>query len=258
MPVSRTCWPGIRAPVRTARPRPPGRNRARSWTQLHIRHVAIARAQGAHQLLRLVARIEPVGAEADHQEARPHAFEPGRPGPLAVGEVEIIHRLGDVEVGIGVEAADELAAAVAQVVLHLEVDFKIEPKRLFAAQAAAELLAHGVVAHVGDVAHHARHGQAAARQFLAVIIAGVPVGVGHDRLAAHFIEGDLLGAVARGGGDGNGGHHAVGERYRPFERLHAAHRPPVTASSRSMPRASSSMACSRTMSPMVITGKDMA
>ena len=34
--------------------------------------------------------------------------------------------------------------------------------------------------------------------------------------------------------------------------------PPATASSRSMPRKSISFVCSRTMSPMVITGNDMA
>ncbi len=34
--------------------------------------------------------------------------------------------------------------------------------------------------------------------------------------------------------------------------------PPVTASSRGMPSASISIFCSRTMSPMVITGNDMA
>ena len=34
--------------------------------------------------------------------------------------------------------------------------------------------------------------------------------------------------------------------------------PPATASSRSMPNESISIFCSRTMSPMVITGNDMA
>ena len=59
---------------------------------------------------------------------------------------------------------------------------------------------------------------------LVVVIAFVPVGVGHDRLPAHFVERDLLRAVPRGGGNRNRRDHRVRIRDRPFERLHAAHR----------------------------------
>jgi hypothetical protein len=49
---------------------------------------------------------------------------PARPAVLG-GEVEIIHRAGDVEIGVGVEPVDEGAALVAQIALDLEVG--VEP-----------------------------------------------------------------------------------------------------------------------------------
>ena len=226
--------------------------------QFHVGHVAIARAQGAHQFLRLVAGVEPVRTEADHQEARLRLLQGGGQRSVAVGQVEIVHRLGDVEVRVGVEAVDELAAAIAQVALHFEIHVEAEAEVLLAAQAAAELLAHGIVAHVGDVADHARHGEAARRRLLVVVVAVVEIGVGHDGLAAHFVEGDLLRAVARGGGDGDGADHGLGIGGRPFQRLHAAHRSAGDGEQALDAEESISIFCSRTMSPMVITGNAMA
>ena len=57
-----------------------------------------------------------------------------------------------------------------------------------------------------------------------LIFAALPVGIGHDRLAAHFVEGDVLRRMARGAGDGHHGAHAVGIGRRPLQHLHAAHR----------------------------------
>src|ERR1035437_5916550 len=75
--------------------------------ELDVSYVAIARPQRAHDLLRLVTGVEPVRAEADHQEPRLPPLERGRQRAEAVGEIEIIHGLGDVEVRVGVEAVDE-------------------------------------------------------------------------------------------------------------------------------------------------------
>ena len=57
-----------------------------------------------------------------------------------------------------------------------------------------------------------------------LIFAALPVGIGHDRLAAHFVEGDVLRRMARGAGDGHHGAHALGIGRRPLQRLHPAHR----------------------------------
>jgi hypothetical protein len=41
-------------------------------------------------------------------------------------EIEIIHRAGDVEIGIGVEAVDEGRALVVQIALDLEIRVEAE------------------------------------------------------------------------------------------------------------------------------------
>jgi hypothetical protein len=56
-----------------------------------------------------------------------------------------------------------------------------------------------------------------------VIIAFVPIGVGHDGLASHFVERDLLRAVARRSGDGNRGRHGIRISYGPLQSLHGPH-----------------------------------
>src|SRR3546814_11134926 len=55
------------------------------------------------------------------------------------------------------------------------------------------------------------------------IIAAAPVRVGHDRLAADLVEGDVLRRAARRRGDRDGGEHAFGIARRPVEALPAAH-----------------------------------
>ena len=47
--------------------------------------------------------------------------------PAAVGEIEVVEGLGDVEIGVGVETAGEHLPLVAQVALHLEVEVKSYP-----------------------------------------------------------------------------------------------------------------------------------
>src|SRR5205085_6309369 len=115
----------------------------------------------------------------------------GGDGAVAAGQVEVIHCFGDVEVRVGVEARDELAAAIPQVALDFEVHVEAETEGFFAAEAASELLAHRVVAHVGDVPDHARHGEAAGGRLFAIVVAAVPIGIGHNCLPADLVEGDL-------------------------------------------------------------------
>ena len=57
-----------------------------------------------------------------------------------------------------------------------------------------------------------------------LIVAALPVGIGHDRLTAHFVERDVLRGMARGGRDRQRGDDALGIARRPLQHLHAAHR----------------------------------
>jgi hypothetical protein len=136
----------------------------------------------------------------------------------AVRQVEVIHRLGDVQIGVGVEAVHELAAAMPQITLHFEIHIEPEAEILLAAQTPPEFFAHRIVAHVGDVSHHARHRQASSRRLLAVVIAFVPIEVG-DRLPTRFVERDCCAVPRLATGIA---HHTVRVSHR-FRRLRAAH-----------------------------------
>ena len=66
-------------------------------------------------------REQPVGGERHQQEPRLRAAEGSRKIAAAVrGQVEVVHRPRDRQVGVRVEPVDEGAALVAQVALHLE------------------------------------------------------------------------------------------------------------------------------------------
>ena len=58
----------------------------------------------------------------------------------------------------------------------------------------------------------------------AVIIALLPVGIGHDRLAADFLEGDVLRRHGRGAGNAQHPGRKIGPVGRQAQALHCAHR----------------------------------
>ena len=186
-------------------------------------HVAAVLFERAHDLPRLVGGVEPVRGERDHQERDLGQGFVDEQAAVAALQVEVIRRLGDVKQRVGVEPVHELAALVVQVALHLEVAGEVEGERA-AVQAAAELLAHGLVGQVGDMTDHARHRQAVGRAGGAVVVAALPGRVGHDRLPGHLVEGDGLGRVAGGGGQGDGGDEHLRVIDTPAQHLHAAHR----------------------------------
>ena len=85
------------------------------------------RVQRLHDLAALARGVEPVAGEGDHAEARLGALEGVGQHVAVLGrEVEIVHRAGDVEVAVGVEAVDEGRALVAQIALDLEVGVEAE------------------------------------------------------------------------------------------------------------------------------------
>ena len=73
------------------------------------------------------------------------------------------------------------------------------------------------------MADHAGDGESPARGARAVIVAVVPIGVGHNGLAADFVEGDLLRAVTGRGRDGNGCGNGFRVSDGPFQGLHSSH-----------------------------------
>ncbi len=92
-----------------------------------------------------------------------------------------------------------------------------------AAQLAAELLVHDVVAQVGDVADHAGDAQAAlGHHAVRVEVAAVEVRVGHDGAPRDLVEGDVLGREIGCARHHDGMAHALRVLQRPRQRLHAA------------------------------------
>ena len=89
-----------------------------------------------------------------------------------------------------------------------------------------------------------------------LVFAALPVGIGHDRLTAHFVEGDVLRRMARGAGDAAPPRARSRDRPPPIAApacRPSSRRPRQTASR--CPDARSACFCARTMSRMVISGK---
>ena len=82
------------------------------------------------------------------------------------------------------------------------------------------------VREIGDVRAHARDREPAARIGALDRNSGpaAPFRIGHHRLAADLVEGDVLRRVARRAGDRQRREHALGIARRPLQHLHAAHR----------------------------------
>ena len=110
-----------------------------------------------HDGARFRRRKQPVAGEGDHAEARRAPLERiGEHAVVVAGEIEIVHRAREIEIGIGVEALDERDALVAQIALHLEIGVEGERRVVAILEAAPELAVQGRVRKIGDVRAHAR------------------------------------------------------------------------------------------------------
>ncbi len=183
------------------------------------------RVQGVHDGAGFGGREQPVGGEGHHAEPGLRALEGvGEHAAPVGGEVEIVHRPGEVEVGVGVEALDEAEALVAQVALDLEVGVEREGRGRAALEAPAELPVQGRLRQVGDMRAHAGDPEALGGPGAGLEVAPLGPGrVGHDRLPADLVEGDVLRRVARPRGDRHRGEDPLGVARRPLQHLHAAH-----------------------------------
>ena len=141
------------------------------------------------------------------------------------GDVEIIHRACEIEIGIRVEALDERNALMAQIALDLEIGIEGKCRITAVLKLASELAMQGRVREICDMRAHARDREPAARiGAFDQIAAAAPFRIGHHRLAADFVEGDVLRRVACRAGDRQSREHALRIARGPFQNLHAAHR----------------------------------
>src|SRR6516165_7880884 len=184
------------------------------------------RVQGVDQFAAFGGREQPVAGERDHAKARARAGEGARQRTTMLSrEIEVIHRPGYVEIGVGVEAVDKGAALVAQIALDLEIGVEAVGDRTAVLQIAPELAVQRRLRKIGDVRRHAGDGEAARGAAAGTQIAArAPVGIGDDRLTADLVKGDVLRRMTRRGGDRHGGEDAFRIARSPLQYLHAAHR----------------------------------
>src|SRR6185437_7646410 len=151
----------------------------------------------------LPRRIEPVAGERDQTEPRRRAAERISEGAVMLRrKVEIIAGAGDVEIRVGVEAVDENVALMAQIALDLKVGVEAVSNFAPVLQIAAELAVQRRLGQISDMRRHARDAEAALRPTArGVVIAILPVRVGHDRLASDLVKRDVLRRMACGAGD---------------------------------------------------------
>ena len=146
---------------------------------------------------------KPVRRKGDHAKTRRRILESVGEYPVIIRrEIEIVHRARQVEVGIGVEALDETDPLVAQIALDLKIGIEGERRIIPVLKPAAEFAVQGCIGEIGDVIAHARDREAPPRiRALGEIAPVPPFRVGHHRLAADLVEGDVLRRVTGGGRD---------------------------------------------------------
>src|SRR4030095_15911623 len=147
-------------------------------------------AQRARELALLPDREQQVRGDADHERGARDRLDRRMPA-RRVGEVEQVHRLRDVEIGVGVVLEAELLALVDEVALELEVLVEARRNALDGPRAAEAVLPLRPRA-VGDRSHLPGDLLAAVRKASAVVAAVAPVGVGHHGLSLHEAKRDRL------------------------------------------------------------------
>ena len=82
-------------------------------------------AFSAHQRNAFAGRKQPVAGERHHTKARLGVGKGIRQRAAKIGgEVEIIHRAGNVEIAVGVKPVDKTYPLMSQIAFNLEVSFK--------------------------------------------------------------------------------------------------------------------------------------
>lgn len=195
--------------------------------------LVLAEHRGRDRAALLLAE-EPVPGEGDEQEARLDAPAGLVHGPVLDGRVVAVHRVRNLEVGVRVEAREELARLVAEIALDGEhraeaggvllLPFGVARQPVLL-QLAAEAAVQEVERKVGDVGDLAGLGETDVGTVLGglvVVVAAVPVRIERDRVAADDVEGERLGVQGRARGDHDRAVDFVRMRGDPLHDLDAA------------------------------------
>ena len=147
-------------------------------------------------------------------------------GRAGFAEVEPVHRTAEIEITIGVEAANE-APGVA---LEVAFDLEFQPERVIA-ETAVGVQAHAPEAAiplqrraVGDDAQFARHAHTGLGIRLVGVVAVVPVRIEPDRFALQRADRDRERQRTRGAGNIDVAVCGARKALQQGQRDHAAHR----------------------------------
>src|SRR5918998_3559745 len=139
---------------------------------------------------------------------------------MAARHIVEVHRPGEVEVGVGIESAGELPALVVQVTLDLEPPTEFGVERGTPGGPPAEPLPLPGGALVGHHPSHPGDGEPPiGSHSRAVVIAILPVRIGHDSAATDLAHPAPLRPERPRGGDGYGFLHKVGVLHGPLQSL---------------------------------------
>jgi hypothetical protein len=181
---------------------------------VHHRQLGAGDEPGHLALLR--RPVEDVRVDRDDQHRLADRTEHLLEVPAPPGDVVGVHRLGEDDVGGGVEALHEGLPLVAKVALHREELLGLLPP--------GEALLEARHAPVGAHRHHARGGEPGVGRIGRVVASGAPARIGEDRLALGLREADRPGRVARGARHEDDGSDQLRVEQGPFQDLHPAER----------------------------------
>src|SRR5690606_7599102 len=109
--------------------------------------------------------VEPVGVEAYQGETYIFSTRKGvrELAIMRFCEVEIIHRAGDVEIGVCVKAIGKCEPLMSEIGFDLEIRVEAEALRIAGLQAATEFLGQPRFGQIGDMRRHPRDSEALRR-----------------------------------------------------------------------------------------------
>ena len=191
---------------------------------LRVHHVeTVAAGQQLGQLGLQPQRVQPVGGDsADHRGHRA-TLQRGLDATAVTSDVVARQRIGERDVGPGIEARDQLSALVLQIALHRVASAVTGV--LPGLRVVAESVVEFMLTAVGQMCEASRDLQAgvgaAAR---AVVVAATPVRVGLDGRDLVGLRADLVGGRAGADGQDQPGPYPIGMGDHPLQCAGTAHR----------------------------------
>ncbi|OQC06736.1 MAG: hypothetical protein BWX80_01425 [Candidatus Hydrogenedentes bacterium ADurb.Bin101] len=184
--------------------------------------LAAVPGEGIHHFLGHVGGEQPVRRKRNDQGGRLDTGQGCIQRGVSGGNIEVVHGLGDIQVGIGVEAVHKSLTLVVKIGFHVELALEMIPQLVAVAQRAPELAVHGLVGKIGDMGQHTGNGKSLAWPGTIPVGATLECRIRLNGVAADSVKRDLLGTIGMAGGDKDDGTCRVRIAGRPFQGLHAA------------------------------------